>query len=78
MIISPRIAVPATFAALALVVGACGSDDDGDGVGDGTTITIEVPDVTAPDVTAPDITAPDVSAPDVDVSVDGPDVSIGS
>lgn len=71
MTISPRFAVPATFAVLALVVGACGSDDDGDGVGDGTTITIEVPDVTAPDITAPDVSVPDVS-------VDGPDVSIGS
>lgn len=71
MNISPRISLPITFAALALAVGACGSDDVVDN-NDGT-ITVEVPNITAPDVTAPDI-----SVPDVDVSVDGPDVSIGS
>lgn len=68
---SPRYVVPMVAAALALMVSACGSDDVVD-ENDGT-ISVEVPDVTAPDVTAPD-----VSVPDVDVSVDAPDVSVGS
>jgi hypothetical protein len=51
---------------LALLAGACGSDDAS------TVATASLPDVTLPDVTIPDVTIPDVTLPDVTI----PDITI--